>query len=244
MKKLLLALVLTSSFSFSYAQCTPDPTLIPDAFGVSPDTIVNFPGAVLSAPYTTELHFKAPSDAGDIDPTFSGATITSFTVTSVTGIPPGMDYVCNIVSCQYSGGTTGCAVISGVCTVEGIYEIEINISAVINIPFLGNQTVPRTFTGYKIYVNEDGSVSVHDKQIEKLNLFPNPVSEKFTLTGLTADYGVNQISIFNMEGKLIQTVDYDNQSSIEVATTKLENGMYFVNILHDNGTEVLKFIKE
>lgn len=244
MKKLLLVFTLSMLFiSNSFGQCTPQPELIEDAYGVHPDTTQNFPGAVLSEPYSTELHFKAPSDAGEIDPTYSGATINYFTVTSVEGLPPGMTYACNVGNCQYPGGSAGCATISGTCNVEGVYEITINITANITMPFIGTFDVPESFTGYRIYVNEDGAVSLVENDLGQIVLFPNPVSEKFTLTGLS-DFGVASIAIYNMEGKLIQTVDNNNQSSVDVATASLQNGMYFVNITHNNGTEVLKFIKE
>ncbi len=245
MKKLLLSFALTALLaSSSFGQCTPQPSLIDDSFGVYPDTIINFPGAVLSAAYYTELNFKAPSDAGEIDPLFTGATINYFTVTNVDGLPSGMSYTCNVSNCQYPGGSAGCASITGTCDVEGVYEIIIYITANITIPFIGTQDVDETFTGYRIYVNEDGAVSLLENELDQITLHPNPVSNKFTLTGLSSDFGVTTIAIYNMEGKLIQAVDNDNQTSVEVATSALQNGMYFVNITHNNGTEVLKFIKE
>lgn len=245
MKKLLLSFSLTTLLiSNSFGQCTPQPGLIDDAYGVYPDTVINFPGAVLSAPYYTELNFKAPSDAGEIDPLYTGATINYFTVTSVDGLPPGMTYECNVSNCQYPGGSAGCASISGTCVTEGVYEIIINITANITIPFVGTTDVPESFTGYRIYVNEEGAVSLFENELEQITLYPNPVSDKYTLTGLSADFGVTSIAIFNMEGKLIQTVDNNNETSVDVATSSLQNGMYFVNITHHNGTKVLKFIKE
>jgi len=245
MRKLLLSITLTTlMFSNSFGQCTPQPGLIDDAYGVYPDTVINFPGAVLSSAYYTELNFKAPSDAGEIDPLYTGATINHFTVTSVQGLPPGMTYQCNVANCQYPGGSAGCASISGTCNVEGVYDIIINITANITIPFVTTTDVPESFTGYKIYVNEDGAVTLMENELEQISLYPNPVSDKFTLTGLSSDFGVTSIAIYNMEGKLIQNIDNNNQTNVEVATYTLQNGMYFVNITHNNGTEVLKFIKE
>ena len=79
------ALLLTASLQ---AQCTPGANYADSTFGAWPDTTTNFPVGYPDFYYQTDLNFKVPNDAGDIDSAFTGSTIVNFTVDSVVGLPP------------------------------------------------------------------------------------------------------------------------------------------------------------
>ena len=244
MKKLLLSFA-ALGFTFAIqAQCTPDETLVPDAFGVYPDTTQNFVNGVVGVPYVQVLHFKAPTDAGEINPQFNGATINTFTVTSVEGIPPGLSYTCNISNCQYNGGSTGCATISGTPTQAGEYDITINITANITIPILGPQNVPQAFEGYKIVVTEDGEVSIVKNEMATLSMYPNPVNEALTIANLNDFNQATVVNLYNLAGKLISSSHVQGLESITLNTITLSTGVYFIELEHNNGIERQKFIKE
>lgn len=243
MKKLLLIGAAFLLANVAQAQCTPDGTLIADAFGVYPDTTQNFAIAEVGTPYNQVLHFKAPTSAGDIDPTLAAFTITSFTVTDVEGIPPGLDYACNVSSCQYAGGSTGCAAITGTPTEVGTYEITINVTAVITI--LGNNTnYPATFSGYRIHVVPAGTASIQNWNGANLAMYPNPVQTQLTIQDLKQFTNVSAIKVVNIEGKTMQTMDIDNLEMVNISTGHLQSGIYFVEIQHANGVERRRFIKD
>lgn len=244
MKKLLFSLAVFGLYQTASAQCTPDPDLIPDAFGVYPDTTTNFANGVVGEPYSQILHFKAPTEAGEINPQFTGATINTFTVTGVDGIPPGLAYACNISNCQYNGGSTGCAAITGTPTTAGTYEMTINITANITIPILGSQNVPQSFEGYRIIVSEDGGVSIEKNSISKLNVFPNPAQSSLTIANLKDFSQAYVAKILNVEGKLIQSLELSGLESVVFNTNNLTSGVYVVELIHANGVERTKFIKE
>jgi hypothetical protein len=244
MKKLLLSVFALGLVCSASAQCTPDGTLIPDAFGVYPDTTQNFAIAEVGTPYSQILHFKAPTEAGDIDPQYTGATINNFTVTGVEGIPPGLSYACNISSCQYPGGSTGCAAITGTPTTVGTYEITINITANLAVPLIGNINVPQTFEGYRIHVVEAGTASISPDIKPELLVYPNPAQDVLTIDNLNQFSNVRIIRIVNVEGKLIQTVAYNGDASMNVNTEALVSGVYFVEIAHAEGIERVKFMKK
>jgi hypothetical protein len=243
MKKLLFSVFALGLVMTVKAQCTPDGTLIPDAFGVYPDTTQNFAIAEVGTPYSQVLHFKAPSNAGDIDPNLNLFTITSFQVIGVNGMPPGLSYVCNISSCTYSGGSTGCALISGTPTTEGTYEMTIDVQA--NLSLFGapiDTTV--TFSGYRIHVVPAGTASISSNIKPELLVYPNPAQDVLTIDNLNQFSNVRIIRIVNVEGKLIQTVAYNGDASMTVNTEPLVSGVYFVEIAHAEGIERVKFMKK
>ncbi len=249
MKKLLLSVFALSLALQVNAQCTPDGTLIPDAFGVYPDTTQNFAIAEEGTAYSQILHFKAPSDAGDVDPAYSGQTIQSFTVTGVDNMPPGLVYNCNISSCEYAGGSTGCAAITGTPTEVGTYEMIINISAVVLVTIVPGTppvavTLEETFSGYRIIVVPAGTASISPNFKPELMVFPNPVQDVLTIENLNQFNSVSVIRIVNVEGKLIESIAFSGDAAMNINTEALISGVYFVEIAHAEGIERVKFMKK
>lgn len=249
MKKFFLSAAVLAFTLTAQAQCTPDESLIPDAFGVYPDTTQNFVNGEVNLPYSQVLHFKAPSDAGDVDPAYEGQTIQSFTVTGVDGMPPGLSYACNISTCQYPGGSTGCAAITGTPTTAGTYEMTINITAVVLVTlFPGVPPTPVTlneaFGGYRIIVLEEESASIEKIENSALSIYPNPAKSMLTLSNLNSFSGISSVSIVNLEGKIMQTTDAAGVENIHLNTAALSSGVYIVEVQHANGTERKRFIKD
>jgi hypothetical protein len=237
MKKLLLSIaVLTFGTSVAMAQCTPDvtapaPNYADSTFGAWPDTTTNFANGAVGVPYTQELQFKVPLDAGDVDPLLAGSDIESFTVDAVNGLPPGLSYACNISNCEFLGGTVGCALLSGTPTTAGTYEVEIEVTGVISI-FGFPANAPYTFVGYEIVIGAAGEVEL---VYNPFKVVPNPANDKINIQGL---------SKFNVTGIEITNMDATGLASMEVSLDGFANGIYFVNVNHSNGKEVVKFIKE
>jgi len=249
MKKLLFSAFAFSLAMAAQAQCTPDPSLIPDAFGVYPDTTTNFVNGMVNSPYTQVLHFKAPSDAGDIDPAYAGQTIESFTVTGVDGMPPGLNYACNISNCQYTGGGTGCATISGTPTEVGTFEMTINITAVVLVTLVPGfpptpLNVDESFDGYRIIVLDEGSASLEKIEKSSLTLYPNPLNTQLTLSNLKDFNGVSVVHILNLEGKVLQSADANGSEILVLNTAALAAGVYIVEVQHADGIERKRIIKE
>lgn len=245
MKKLLLSIaVLTFGASAAMAQCTPDvtapaPNYADSTFGAWPDTTTNFANGAVGVAYTQELQFKAPLDAGDVDPFLAGSDIQSFTVDAVNGLPPGLSYACNISNCTFNGGTVGCALLSGTPTTAGTYEVSIDVTGVILIlGFPAN--APYTFVGYEIVIGAAGEVEL---VYNPFKVVPNPANDKINIQGLSK-FNVTGIEITNMDGKVMRTMDATGLASMEVSLDGFANGIYFVNVNHSNGKEVVKFIKE
>jgi hypothetical protein len=242
MKKLLLVVsIVTTALSSAYSQsCTPGANYADSTFGAWPDTIQNFPPAETGVLYTTDLNFKVPTDAGDVDPALAGSTIESFTVDAVTGLPSGFSYSCNVATCEYLGGENGCAQITGTCGTPGVYNITIEVTGVI-IVFGFPVDAPYTFTGYKIVVGTAGTI---EAIINPIGVYPNPASDKITVTGLNEQMKISSMAVTNMEGKIIKDLSVPTSATLDVDLNGFENGVYFIVVNHAGGKETIKIIKE
>lgn len=77
-------------------------------------------------------------------------------------------------------------------------------------------------------------------------LYPNPSSGKFTLTSLTS-LEIESIKIFNTHGKIIGSMKTETSEGTYTGDFDLADhvtGLYIVRIIHDQGTDFLKIVKE
>lgn len=238
MKKLLLLLTATFLVSLTVsAQCTPDPQYT--SSGIFPDSATNFLPACTGVPYVQLITNVVPADTTiQVVPFLPPQTvpIDSIVVVSVTGLPPGLTFACNNGNCAFLGGTTGCATITGTPTTAGTYTVIFNLKAysVVSQEF--------TLNYYKIVVSDCTPVGVNEITSSKFKMFPNPANDKVNIQGLD-NKNITKIELTDASGKTIQTIDV-NGSQMEINTSGLNVGLYFVNIYDVNGMETLKLIKE
>lgn len=244
MKKILFTLLGFSAIHFSQAQCTPDASLIVEAFGIAPDTTQNFGPAFAGVAYSQVIHFKAPVTVEEALPDLGiTGTINTFTVSAVSGLPSGLSYQCSAANCTYAGGASGCAVVSGTPTTEGTYEITISVTASVTSGILTLPVGPIDFEGYKIVVYNDSLMMVTDLKKEVLDIYPNPVNELLNIGNMDQLSAVTAIRIINLEGRVMEVIPFNGASKIEVNTAHYKAGAYFVEVTHANGIERRKFIK-
>lgn len=253
MKRLILFFAATLITAASAtAQCTPDPQYTDP--GVYPDSATGFPDACVADLYDLTITNVVPVDTTTlIGPFPVTLTFDSAVVVNVAGLPPGFTYSCydaqNTVSpfdgCSFEGGTTGCISIVGTPQAgdEGVY----NLSIVVDVYLEGGTTPTATQTVdyYSIEVLPAGScgVGINEAAAANFRLFPNPVTESFTLNGLDG-LDIETISIANAAGKVVRTYDNVNMSSYSMNVSDLNEGVYFVTIGHDSSTSVVRFIKK
>ncbi|MCW4452702.1 M1 family aminopeptidase [Kaistella sp. BT6-1-3] len=85
-------------------------------------------------------------------------------------------------------------------------------------------------------VTKDTSIlAVNDTTKDAVKIYPNPVKEKMSVSGIHKD---TVYEIFSMDGKMIKTGTYSSGKKIDVYT--LTKGVYLLKIENQN----LKFIKE
>jgi len=69
----------------------------------------------------------------------------------------------------------------------------------------------------------------------RINIYPNPASE---MLNIDTKENIKEIKIFNLFGELVQT-----ETSNSFSINELASGVYFINVVTDNGVEQMKFIK-
>ena len=239
MKKLLLSITIFFAVSAAYSQsCTPGANYADSTFGAWPDTIQNFPGATENVAYSTDLNFKVPLNASDVQPNTPG-TIQNFTVTNVVGLPAGLNYACNIGNCTYNGGTNGCANIYGTPTTPGTYDIQIEVSAnvyvfPITIPY------PYTFTGYKIVVSPS-TASMTELENSLYQIYPNPANDQLTFVNHSKGK-IQAVQVIHMDGRIIESTPIiDNQITFDISN--YHEGIYFLKVIKENEEQTFKWIK-
>jgi hypothetical protein len=128
---LFFASVLAFSSPTVFAQC---PTCTPDLECISADGLpticpLELPAATAGQYYEDYLTFYLPADVTDPESGIE-ATLEEIQITSVTGMPYGMEFTMNDPDNTYfpgNGENHGCATICGTPILEGVYDIIITV---------------------------------------------------------------------------------------------------------------------
>jgi hypothetical protein len=129
---LLLASFFLINTATLFAQC---PTCTPDLECISPDGLpticpLELPAATAGEYYEDYLTFYLPANVTDPESGIE-ATLQEIQITSVTGMPFGMEFTMNDPDNTYypgEGENHGCATICGTPILEGVYDIIITVN--------------------------------------------------------------------------------------------------------------------
>ena len=238
MKKTILVCLLSIIKFVAYSQCTPDPSFTSP--GVYPDSATNFSAACVGIDYSQTITNIVPLDTVVV---VFGMNITtsidSIVIDNVTGLPPGMSIACSPSGCAYIGGTKGCAIITGICNTIGVYPLVFNLSA-----YVGGTTGanPIVLDYYSITVSTDGCLGgMMKNEISSFKISPNPTSSSVLIEGLQDS---KEIHLLNLEGKTIESFSTNGLNNININLENINSGLYFIQINSENGTEIVKVIKE
>lgn len=78
------------------------------------------------------------------------------------------------------------------------------------------------------------NIGLNEYALQSINIYPNPASDiiHFDFSNKT-EFSKNTISIYNIEGKLIQNINVPENTSNISFKVNLENGLYFYRFLSD-----------
>jgi hypothetical protein len=116
--------------------------------------------------------------------------------------------------------------------------------------YLGSSTV---YVRFHYTGNDADSLSVDDVVVtavlglnevlaSSFSTFPNPANDVITLTN-SESTTVNSISISDINGRTVKTINVENVSEVQINVADLNAGVYFMNINSEAGKAVKKFIK-
>ncbi|WP_394776392.1 alpha-amylase family glycosyl hydrolase [Flavobacterium sp.] len=94
---------------------------------------------------------------------------------------------------------------------------------------------------YRIYGNKQANLAIADfEKGSSINLYPNPVSDYFTLNITTT-----KVQIYSISGQLVKSFNANKNSDFQFGVSELKTGLYVVKANDENGkVQVMKFIKK
>ncbi|HRA17568.1 MAG: T9SS type A sorting domain-containing protein [Flavobacteriales bacterium] len=236
MRTLLLATLAAASLN-SFAQCIPNALYTDSVYGVWPDTTADFAPGMIGVFYSDTLNLLVPSDAGLIDPLFSGFTVDSVRLDQLSGLPPGVTVGCNSqtgAACTYLSSQVGCGLLEGTPTQVGTFPISIEVTAYL-VLFGSTQGIPQTFDGYSITIgdNTTGVENAAPAKLGRVQNVPNPFADRTVIEFGLTKAATAKIKVFNLVGgelwnRTVQAKAGTNRVPFEV--NDLESGIYIYHV--------------
>ena len=86
----------------------------------------------------------------------------------------------------------------------------------------------------------DSSLSVDEFSKSVIKMHPNPVKDILMIETTDTSNIIKTINIFNLQGKIVKTIEANYSNYIEISTSDLANGLYLTEINSDNGNREIK----
>lgn len=237
MKKLLLSICVgIVTFSASLAQCTPDTTItavIVPPKGSKVDTTnekVILPYAYIGQSYSEVIYFKVPADTNLFGNT---VTINYVKLEAILGLPTAFTHSCTPSSCQFPGGSYGCAEMDGIPS--QIDSVELKVAIEYNITLSGLPTpIKDTLDGY--FLVTKAPIGLPEHHLVKPNtpkLFPNPAKDKLFMEFNATNRGNAQLEISSLIGSLVYSHSYSLSSGsnkLEINVANFNPGIYMYSL--------------
>ena len=90
------------------------------------------------------------------------------------------------------------------------------------------------------YTSECNTLEIANQHIQRISVFPNPVSRLLTFE--SPDPGEHSVKIFSLDGQMVHSREMEVVSN-QVDLSSLRNGVYFITIRSANFTVTEKIIK-
>ena len=84
------------------------------------------------------------------------------------------------------------------------------------------------------------TVGVGEQMGNNITLYPNPVNDKLTIE---AESALGTVEIYNLMGALVYS-QKGCTNKVEINTSDLQSGIYFIRMTNDNASETRRFVKE
>ncbi|MFY0674236.1 MAG: T9SS type A sorting domain-containing protein [Bacteroidia bacterium] len=255
MKYVTVALIVIVSQSLSTAQCVPDSVFSNSSVpGFFPSPLQgNLPEAVNGNAYELTLSLKVPQDTS-IDLSQFGLSgtqsigVNSMKINEVSGLPEGLEFIdCNNSSCKWATNEVGCFKIMGEPTEVGDFELGVNITMNVDVPFIGATDLPAfDLVTYELAVTvASGVLEANSKNDNALRIFPNPTNDIVNLDCKLKTAGDVKITIFNSLGKQVynssKNLDSGN-SQIQINLEDQTQGFYILRFNSNEETIESRFI--
>jgi hypothetical protein len=240
----LLAIVLFANLALTInAQiCVPDPQYT--IRGVYPDSATGLAPAEINKAYSQVITVVVPVDTTVA--LFGTVPIDSFVVSNISGLPLGLIYECAPSNCNFPGGSSYCAKISGTILLSsqiGTHTVNLTVKG-----YLGGVPLPleETLDYYKIVVTGPGNVTEAKKpSFELREIAPNPIHSVGRITLNSIQNENLTLRVFDLLGKEVMTeniVVNQGVNSVDVNFEKLSSGLHIVTLSGEQGTDSKRLV--
>lgn len=121
---------------------------------------------------------------------------------------------------------------------DNLLDITTNLSEE-NYTFTSNESNQKD--RFVIVFTEE-VLSNQDFNESSIVVYPNPTEDQLTIASPLSQ--ITEVSIYDVRGRVIQTIEVNNQNNYQINTQTLESSMYFVKITTQNGSITKRIIKQ
>ena len=273
MKNILWAFLFSIFFNFpANSQCNSDPIFTSLGLpGVYPPAIQipNLPlplgivDGILGSNYNQTLTLVVLEDTTmDIGSFLPSAAVSAMNLAGISttmtldvnhvtfdvkGLPDGINYQCDIATCEYPSAIDGCVQLNGIPTVSGTFSVAIDMLINIQVPaitdpLLGTVIFAATsfdipqFTAQTYDMLITAATSVYDDSYD-VTIFPNPTSDIATLFFKDP----SDVIVYNIFGEQVISLK-DIRGNIVFNKQAIGSGLFFVRISSQGYNTLTKLI--
>lgn len=190
------------------------------------------------------LAIGAPKNAGNGNNSghvriYNNCSLSSNPVTNSTTLADTITAQCQISSLTAPTATDACGQ-----TLIATHNIILPITTI------GTTIITWTYTdaaGNSINQNQNAivncSIGIKENDLSGIRLFPNPTKDVMTLD-LGVNYKSGYVSIVDITGQEVKTVDFAEKNKLTLSTQELTYGLYFIIVKTEKDQTIVKVIKE
>lgn len=237
MKRTLLLLSLTLiSVQFLQGQCVPDATITSPGTYPPPGSTTDTTAIILpdtpvnqAASFVTQIRVLQDTTVTLFGTTFN-VPVDSLGIVSVTGLPPGMSYACDVPNCTWPGGSNGCIELSGTPNSVGVFNMVATAATRIAFGAILDTVVQTPFI---FQLEVVAAASIFEERPLEFRLDPNPantfVDIRVNRERSTVDYTIMDLLGRRMESGSFRSEDGDYRLGVD----HLKNGIYLIKLSGD-----------
>ena len=149
---------------------------------------------------------------------------------------------------NHTGGVeTSAFLYTGIVTTSGAWvSVDIPLTAFDNAPQTRNNLAQFLLTSNlgvvyvdNIYLHKNTVLSNSNFDLASFNVYPNPTNNVWNLSNAQ---NINSIKLYDISGKQILSLN-PNATSAVINASEYSSGIYFANVETENGTKVIKLVK-
>ncbi|GEC79629.1 M43 family zinc metalloprotease [Flavobacterium aquatile] len=131
-------------------------------------------------------------------------------------------------------------------TGQGYYTVNAGATSVVNVPdFVVSGNPPNTVITKVSYFTNNASLDNTDFDFAKgIYVYPNPSKNELNISIPDGTELPKNLTITNSLGQSVLNSKVENSDNLNINTSSLSNGVYFITISNENYTKTLRFIKE